>query len=163
MDDARNLTKNDIFLKARLLSEGVRIQVKEPPARPGYTSIVVLDGCGILSVLRPNPYSRIQAIVEGESVTVSDLGQVLGTATFEERPDWYDVPLANGQLASTAVPGLITDVMPVIQNYLFQDLDSGLMAPGAKRRREAETMLWLASLLGADRRESCHELLEDCG
>jgi len=125
MAGKRNITREDIFLKARLLSEGVRIEVREQPGSPGIVPIIVFDGCGILSNLRQNPYSRLEAIIEGDRVTISDLGEVLGTATFEEHPDWFDVPLSNGQPASTAVPGLITDVMPVIQNYLCYNQASG--------------------------------------
>jgi len=125
MAGKRSITKEDIFLKARLLSEGVQVVVREAPEIPSNRSIIVLDGCGILSILRSNPYSRLEAIVEGNSVTISDSGKNLGTATFEERPSWYDVPLANGQPAFTAVPGLITDVMPVMQNYLCYNQASG--------------------------------------
>lgn len=125
MPGKRSITKEDIFLKARLLSEGVQVEVKRAPENLSFGSIIVFDGCEILSILRPNPYSRIKAVVEGSRVTISDMGEVLGTATFEERPTWFDVPLNNGQPASTAVPGLITDVMPVMQNYLCYNQASG--------------------------------------
>lgn len=125
MAQKRNITREDIFLKARLLSEGVQAEVKKPPENPDLRSIIALDGCGILSILRRNPYSRMKAVIEGDHVTLSDMGEVLGTATFEERPLWFDIPLSNGQPAQTAVAGLITDVMPLIQNYLCYNQASG--------------------------------------
>ena len=114
MTEKRNITKKDIFLKARLLSEGVRIEVEKPPEKSGIYGGIVLDGCGIASLLRPDPYSRLDAVIEGNHVTISDMGEVLGTATFEERPDWLDIPLSNGQPAATAVFGMTPDLIPII-------------------------------------------------
>ncbi len=117
--EKRNITKEDIFLKARLLSEGVRMEVKKPSEkwRNIYRSIV-LDGCELAALLRPNSYSRLEAVVEGDNVTISDMGEVLGTATYEERPEWFDIPLSNGEPALTGVPGMTPDLIAIVQNHV---------------------------------------------
>lgn len=117
MAEKRNITKEDIFLEARLLSEGVRIDVKVPPETPpGFPGTIILDGCEITTLLRPNSNSRLEAVLEGDHVTISDMGEVLGTAVFEERPDWFDIPLSNGQPAWVALLGMTPDLIAIIQN-----------------------------------------------
>ena len=119
MAEKRNITKKDIRLEARLLSEGVRIEVKTPPERPpAFFGTIVLDGCEITTFMRPSAYSRLEAVIESDRVTLSDMGEVLGTARFEERPDWYDIPLSNGKPAFTALPGMTPDLIAIIQNGL---------------------------------------------
>lgn len=126
MAEKRNITKEDIFLEARLLSEGVRVRVKAPPKTPlAFPGTIVLDGCEITTAIRPDPYSRLEAVIEGERVTVSDMGKVLGTATFEKRPNWFDIPLSNGQPAWTAVMGMTPDLIPIIQNNRCYNQASG--------------------------------------
>ena len=114
MAEKRNITKKDIHLEARLLSEGVRIAVKTPPERPpAFFGTIVLDGCEITTFIRPSAYSRLEAVIESDRVTISDMGEVLGTARFEQRPDWYDIPLSNGKPALTALPGMTPDLIPI--------------------------------------------------
>ena len=60
--EKRNITKEDIHLEARLLSEGVRIEIRTPPERPpAFFGTIVMDGCEITTFLRPDRYSRMQA------------------------------------------------------------------------------------------------------
>ncbi len=126
MPDKRNITRDDIFLKARLMSEGARIEIKRPPEDPtGFTRGVVLDGCGIVSILRQNGYSRIEASVDGNHVTLSDMGEFLGTGAFEERPAWFDIPMSNGQPAATGALGMTADVYGVVQNFVCYNQASG--------------------------------------
>ena len=125
MAEERNITKKDIFLKARLLSEGVRTEVIRPPEKTDFMRAIVFDGCGIVSALPQNPYSRLKAVVEDVHVTISDMGEVLGTATYEERPDWFDIPMSNGQPAIAALPGFSSDVVAIIQNYVCYNQASG--------------------------------------
>jgi len=126
MTEKRNITKADILLEARLLSEGVRIEVKTPPDKsPAFPGTIVMDGCEITTLIRPSRYSRLDAVIEGDHVTISDMGEVLGTATFEQRPDWFDLTLSNGQPAWTAVLGMTPDLIAVITNELCYNQASG--------------------------------------
>lgn len=43
--EKRNITKEDIFLKARILSEGIRVKVKKQPETGSAYRPIVLDGC----------------------------------------------------------------------------------------------------------------------
>lgn len=102
MTEKRNITKADILLKTKLLAEGVRLEVKGPPRwqppMDGFAGSphIVLDGCEITAALLPNPRSRLEALIEGNDVTISDMGEVLGTATLQARPSWLDRPMDDG-------------------------------------------------------------------
>ena len=109
MAEKRNISKEDIFLKALLLPEGLRLEVNRPPDKTDFMRAIVFDGCGVVSALPQNPYSRLKDVVEGVRVSISDMGEVLGTATYEDRPDWLDIPMSNGQPAITALPGFSMD------------------------------------------------------
>jgi hypothetical protein len=138
MIEKRNITREDIYLEARLLSEGVRIEIKTPPEKPpAFFGTIVMDGCDITTFLRPSSYSRLEAVIEGDRITISDMGEVLGTARFEERPEWFDIPLSNGQSAWTAVLGMTPDLIAIVQNARCYNQASGkgcrycgLFAPG---------------------------------
>jgi len=126
MAEKRNITKADIHLEARLLSEGVRIEMKTPPKTPpAFPGTIVLDGCEITTLIRPHDYSRLEAVIDDDQVTISDMGEVLGTATFEKRPDWFDLPLSNGKPAWTALLGMTPDLIAVITNNLCYNQASG--------------------------------------
>lgn len=126
MAEKRNITRDDIFLEARLLSEGVRIERKTPAEKPAaFPGTIIMDGCEITTLLRPNAYARLQAVVDDDQVTISDMGEVLATATFEQRPDWFDIPLRNGNPAWTAVLGMTPDLIAIITNNLCYNQASG--------------------------------------
>jgi len=126
MVEKRNITKEDIFLEARVLSEGVGIEVKVPPKVPlAFPTTIVFDGCQITAAIRPNRRSRLKAVIEDQRITLSDTGKVLGTATFAERPDWFDIPMSNGMPARTAVMGTLPDLIPILQNDRCYNQDSG--------------------------------------
>jgi hypothetical protein len=120
----RNITNEDIFLKARLLSEGVVPKVKRPPGNWHSQSMVVFDGSGIVSMLRPNRYSRLEAVIEGEHVAISDMGEELGTATFEKHPDWFGLPLSNGNTVQSVFSGSTT-ITNIVLNFRCHNYDSG--------------------------------------
>jgi hypothetical protein len=126
MAEKRYITREDIFLEARLLSEGVRVEVKTAPEKPpAFPGTIVIDGCEITTFLRPSRYSRLEALIEGDRVTISDLGEVLSTARFEERPDWFDLPLSNGKAAWTALLGMTPDLIAIVTNDLCYNQASG--------------------------------------
>ncbi len=108
MAGKRNITKEDILLKTKLLAEGARVEVKGPPlwqpSIDGFASNphIVFDGCDITAVILPNPRSRLEAIIEGKDVTISDMGELLGTATLQSRPLWLDRPMDDGTPLSSA-------------------------------------------------------------
>lgn len=149
MTEKRNITREDIHLEARLLSEGVQIELKTRPEKPpAFPGTVILDGCEITTFLRPSRYSRLRALIEGDHITLCDGDDVLGTATFEERPEWFDIPLSNGRPAWTAVVGMTPDLIAIVTNNLCFNQASGqgcsycgLFTP-RDRNRDGESGDW---------------------
>jgi hypothetical protein len=114
--EKRNITKEDIFLEARLRAEGARIEAKNAskPANRFY-SAVVLDGCEMVVGLMPNEYSRLEVVIDGADVTISDMGEVLGTGTMEERRSWRDNLLSDGTTTvEAAVPTWNADIASIV-------------------------------------------------
>ncbi len=129
----RNITKEDVLLKTRLLAEGVRYEAKGPPQWGTQTFDVlssfpdiVLDGCDV--VVKPwgqNPRSRLEAVIEGNAVTFSEAGEVLGTGTLQPRAPWREKPMADGRTVNDAISydgGMIAEV--TVGNRCFA-YDSG--------------------------------------
>jgi len=115
MPEKRNITKEDILLKARLLAEGVRYQVKgpslwKPPSRTEWyptdisfaSPVVVLDGSDVVCATRPNPRSRMEVVMDGNNVTILDMGEVVGTGTLEARAPWLDTVMSDGTRIDTS-------------------------------------------------------------
>ena len=100
--EKRNVTRSDILLKTQLLAEGARVEVRGPPLwQPTLDAFaqnphIVFDGCEITAVVLPNPRSRLEVLIEGNDVTISDMGEVRGTATLQARPPWLDRPMEDG-------------------------------------------------------------------
>lgn len=124
MAETRIITKEDIFLKARLLSEGVRVEVKKAPEAGSAARPMVLDGCEIVSLLRPNSYSRLEAAIDGEDVVISDMGEVLGTGRLEERRSWLDTPMKDGNPVASVFSGSRT-IINIVLNFRCYNYDSG--------------------------------------
>ncbi|MHA1914216.1 MAG: radical SAM protein [Promethearchaeota archaeon] len=123
----RNITKEDIFLKARMLSEGVRVKLKKPPERGSPYRPVVLEGCDLVVQPLPNPYSRLEVVIDGEDVTISDMGKVLSLAKLEVRRSWLDEPMSNGapvEHGFTASASSIS-IINIIMNFRCYNYDSG--------------------------------------
>jgi hypothetical protein len=123
MAEKRNITKDDILLKARLFSEGVRLEVKKHPEGGSPIRPIVLDGCEIVSLLRPSRYSRLEAVIDGEDVVISDMGEVLGTGKLEERLPWLDMPMSNGHPVASVFSGSPT-IFNLVLNFRCYNYDS---------------------------------------
>jgi len=108
MIDKRNVTKADILLKTKLLAEGARVEVKGTLLRQatqggfGHNPHIVFDGCDITVAVLSNPRSRLDVLIDGNDVTISDMGEVQGTATLQSRPAWLDRPMGDGTPLSSA-------------------------------------------------------------
>jgi len=97
MTEKRNITKEDILLTARIRSEGVRIEERTPSEAANYHHVIALDGCDItFGLLFENPTSRLEAICDGEDVTISDGDDVLGTGKRKVRASWRDQLTSDG-------------------------------------------------------------------
>ncbi|NVL91141.1 MAG: hypothetical protein HWN69_09185 [Desulfobacterales bacterium] len=160
MAKTRNITKEDIFIKARMLSEGVCIQGLTEKVPPGLRDIsvretkgdlsdieipekldyndvdeimelaykstlqrttnlagfstLILDDSGLLAPITPNKHSRLDLIIKGETVTVSDGGEVLITGRFPKRPKWLDAKLSNGLPIEAALPAASAGIINVV-------------------------------------------------
>lgn len=77
MTDKRNITKEDIYLKARLNAEGVRYRVESSGKKKGAGGFI-LDGCELPVAAFSNPFSRLEMIYEDDAVTVTDMGEEIG-------------------------------------------------------------------------------------
>lgn len=91
MSDKRNITKEDIYLKARVLAEGIRYDAKDPSKKG--RGAIVLDGCELPLVAFPNPYSRLEIAWEGDHAAITDMGEVLGTGTPAKDSSLLSIPL----------------------------------------------------------------------
>jgi len=78
MTEKRNITKEDIYLKARLNAEGVRYRVEGSGKKRGGGGFI-LDGCELPVMVFPNPFSRLELIYEDSMVTITDMGKTIGT------------------------------------------------------------------------------------
>jgi len=127
MTEKRNITKEDIFLKARILSEGVRVKVKKPPEKGYAFRPFVLDGCDLVAMPLPNSYSRLEVVIDGENVTISDMGKVLGTGKMEVRRSWLDEIMSNGKPAERVflASSSSTSIINIIMNFRCYNYDSG--------------------------------------
>ena len=77
MTEKRNITKEDIYLKARINAEGVQYRVEESGKRKGGGAFL-LEGCELPVMVFPNPFSRLELIYEGDTVTITDMGKEIG-------------------------------------------------------------------------------------
>lgn len=111
--EKRNITKEDIFLEARLRSEGARIEMKKT-ATSGHSYLaVVMDECDIVIGIWHNPSSHLLVSFDGDVVTISEMGKVLGTGRPEVRPSWRDNLCSDGTTAQDALPMWNADIASI--------------------------------------------------
>ncbi|MEE8374196.1 MAG: radical SAM protein [Dehalococcoidia bacterium] len=91
--EKRYITKEDILVKARMHSEGVRLPVH---AAMVTGPNIVLDGCDLVMYTRRNPRSRLQMSIDGEDISIAYEGEVLVTGRVQERLPWLDTLLSDG-------------------------------------------------------------------
>ncbi len=101
-----------LLLKTRIFVDRVRYVVKgasswDPlpegatPANP----VFIQDGTGMLIETMPNPRSRLDCIIEGDAVTISEMGEVLCTGKLAPRAPWRDIVMSDGTIADTGFTG----------------------------------------------------------
>jgi len=126
--EKRNITKEDILLKARILSEGVRIKVKKQPER-GTRPLppLVLDGCDLVCLLMPNKYSRLEVLIDGDDVTISEMENVLDTGKLEVYRPWRDELMKNGWSTERVFSssGSSASIINIVMNFHCYNYDSG--------------------------------------
>ena len=127
MTEKRNITKDDIFLKARILSEGVRLKVKKPPEIGSPFRPFVLDGCDLVVMPLPNKFSRLEAVVDGDDVTITDMDKVLSTGRLEEWHSWRNELMSNGMSTDDIFmrSGSSASIINIIMNFHCYNYDSG--------------------------------------
>ncbi len=127
MTEKRNITKEDIFLKARILSEGVRVKVKKHPEKGSAFRPFVLDGCDLVAIPLPNSYSRLEVIIDGEDVTISDMSKILATGKLELRRSWLDKSMSDGKPVERAfsMSASSTSIINIIMHFRCYNYDSG--------------------------------------
>ncbi|MEE9213636.1 MAG: radical SAM protein [Thermodesulfobacteriota bacterium] len=124
MAEKRNITKDDIFLKARMLSEGVRVNVKNQPEKGTTYRPFVMEGCDLVVWLLPNSYSRFEAIIDEEDVTISDMGKVVCSGTLEVRRSWLDELMSNGMPVKSVFSGSAS-IINIVMNFRCYNYDTG--------------------------------------
>ena len=127
MSEKRNITKEDIFLKARMLSEGVRVKIKKQSETGDNFRPVVLDGCDLVVLLLPNSYSRLEVTIDGDAVTISDMGKVLSLGRLEVRRSWRDELMNDGRSVERVFSrsASSTSIINIIMNFRCYNYDSG--------------------------------------
>jgi len=125
MVEKRNITKDDIFLEARLRAEGARIEVRKAPTAWSIVNAFVLDGRGTVIGFWPNRASRLDAVIDGNDVIISEMGKVLTTGKPESRAFWRDKLMSD----RTTVDSAISQIIPTNINILMRSrcavFDSG--------------------------------------
>ncbi len=101
--EKRNITKEDIFIAARLRSEGARIEERTPSEAANYHPSITMDGCDIVTVAWPNPTARLEVICDGEDVTISDMGEILGTGKRKVLGSWRHQQTSDGTTVQEAI------------------------------------------------------------
>lgn len=127
MTEKRNITEEDIFLKARILSEGIRMKVKRQPEKGIPFRPIVLDGCDLVVLPLPNPYSRLEVVINGNDVTISDMGKVLSTGKLEVIRSWRDEMMSHGRSADSVFmqSASSASIINIIINFRCYNYDSG--------------------------------------
>lgn len=120
MTEKRNIAREDVFLKTRILAEGHRLEIKTPPdfgeptADPTSTAPrIVLDGCDVVVGLRPYERSRLKVVINGNAVTILDLDSVVGKGTIAARAPWRDKRMSDGRSVNDVIgydTGFVTQV-----------------------------------------------------
>lgn len=129
-EQKRNITKEDILLKARILSEGVRITEEAKAAgaaspaecvlEESYFEMgrpIVLDGCDLVVATRSDPRSRLQMHCDGADVSIVDGGEVLATGQVQQRLQWWDAVLSDATPIEMALPGMQVSVINIVFYY----------------------------------------------
>ena len=128
MAGRRSATRDDIFLKTRLISEGVQLIVDGPlewsVGDPFVGPIIIFNECDMVAETRFNPRSRLEFIVKGRDVTISEMGEVLATATLEPRAPWRDIIMSDGTTVDSAYLGSMAANYINISNRCYT-YDSG--------------------------------------
>ncbi|NVM31815.1 MAG: hypothetical protein HWN65_23450 [Candidatus Helarchaeota archaeon] len=160
MSKRKKIKKKDIFIKARMISEGVCIQALperfssdlrelseterkgelneiEVPKKLDFSDIdnimklafnnsiyssansllgttLILEESGLLAPIYPNKHSRLDFSMEGETVTISDGGDVLATGKLPKKPEWMNAKLSNGLPITAALPGVSASIINVV-------------------------------------------------
>ena len=127
MTEKRNITKEDIFLKARILSEGVRVNVKMHSKTGDTFRPIVLDGCDLVVMPLPNLYSRLEVVIDGDAITISDMGKILSFGKLEVRRSWRNELTGEGKSVERIFSGSASSasIINLILNFRCYNYDSG--------------------------------------
>ena len=127
MTEKRNITKEDIFLKARILSEGIRVKVKKQPEKGSPYRPFVMDGCDLVVSLLQNPYSRLEAVIVDDDVSISDMGKTLVSGKLEVRRSWHDELMSTGKSVENTFlrSASSISIINIIMNFRCYNFDSG--------------------------------------
>ena len=110
-----------------MLSEGIQVKVKKPPEKGALFRPFVLGGCDLVVALLPNSYSRMEAVIDGDDVTISDMGKTLVSGKLEVRRSWLDELMSNGNPVENAFlrSGSSISIINIIMNFRCYNYDSG--------------------------------------
>lgn len=127
MSKKRVITKEDIHLKARLLSEGAKVTVNKPPVT-GFNPFraMVLNGSDLATLVRQEPYTRLEVQVNGDDLEFYDGGKYLTSGRMQEWFSWRDGKLSNGRPVNAAVIGMNQDIINIHYSYSCDNNNTGL-------------------------------------
>jgi len=103
----RNITRDDVLLKTRLVAEGTRLEVRGPllwePTDQAFSPRAVLEGCDVVVALGENLRSRLVSVIEGPNVTISEEDRILARGTLQKRAPWRDKLMSDGTPVNSAI------------------------------------------------------------
>ncbi|MHA2036644.1 MAG: radical SAM protein [Promethearchaeota archaeon] len=101
--------------------------MKRPPEHRLTLRPFVMDECDLVVLLWPNPYSRLEAVIDGENVIVNDMGKVLVSGKLEVRRSWLDKMMSDGRPVEEVFvrSGSSMSIINIIMNFRCYNYDSG--------------------------------------
>ena len=105
-------TREQVFLRTRVFADGVRYVEKgasawDPlpeqglPANPRF----ILDGTDMAVNTQPNPRSRLDMVMDGDDVTITEMGKSICTGKLVPRAPWRDIVISDGTTVDSAFMG----------------------------------------------------------
>ena len=152
MTPRRYITRDDIHIKARLMSEGVRLRGVRLPTETELAATsaalpdgidfddveqvleqyahsletwdrtsrqksgvrMILEGSGLKVMVQPNPYSRLELVVEDGAVSVFDGNEVVATGHEVSGQPWLEERLSNGLPVATVLPAASDEIINLV-------------------------------------------------
>ena len=111
--ERKQCTREQVFLATRVFADGVRYVEKgtsawDPLPEQGPIKAnprFILDGTDMAVNTQPNPRSRLDMVMDGEDVTITEMGKTICTGKLVPRAPWRDIVMSDGTTVDSAFMG----------------------------------------------------------